>query len=258
MWPSREPPLLHPLLKDEHPPQRMPVEDASTSRWRRAFAECAPTLEALARAGDEELRLATRAWWVVCMGGRVPECKSVHATWKSEASAGVRQQLRPSDTEAVVSLASWPPLAQCVLDCGRAVGVEVSHTLAVVEAEGIKQQAGAEWQRAVAEVAPLRSRLQQELLQNRLAPSRDAMEVDELRVCQVWTYALASRLEACRAQARDFATAAGMRNANQPLVGYDEARWDPHAPAWQDMELCVTAEAERASTDCDSEWRGVT
>ena len=86
------------------------------------------------------------------------------------------------------------------------------------------------------------------------------MEVDELRVCQVWTYALASRLEACRAQARDFATAAGMRNANQPLVGYDEARWDPHAPAcaWQDMELCVTAEAERASTDCDTEWRGVT
>ena len=233
-------------------------EDASTSRWRRAFAECAPTLEALARAGDEELRLATRAWWVVCMGGRVPECKSAHVTWKSEASAGVRQQLRPSDTEAAVSLASWPPLAQCVLDCGRAAGVEVSRTLAVVEAEGIKQQAGAEWQRAVAEGAPLRSRLQQELLQNRLSPSRDAMEVDELRVCQVWTYALASRLEACRAQARDFAAAAGMRNANQPLVGYDEARWDPHAPAWQDMELCVTAEAERASTDCDTEWRGVT
>ena len=231
-------------------------EDATTSRWRQAFAECAPTLEALGRAGDEELRLATRAWWVVCMGGRVQECKSTHATWKSEASHELGEQLRPSDTEAAVSLASWPPLAQCVLDCGRAVGVDVSRTLAAVEEEGIKQQAGAKWHRAVAEGGPLRSRLQQELLKNRLAPSRAAMEVDELRVCQIWTYALASRLEACQSHAREFAVAAGMRNANQPLVGYDEERWDPNVPAWQDMELCLMSEAERASADCDRLWRG--
>ena len=29
-------------------------EDAATSRWRSAFAECVPTLEALGRSGDEQ------------------------------------------------------------------------------------------------------------------------------------------------------------------------------------------------------------
>ena len=81
------------------------------------------------------------------------------------------------------------------------------------------------------------------------------MDIDELRVCQVWTYGLASRLEACRPQAHEFASAAGMRDANQPLLGYDEARWDPRTPVWQDMELCVNAQAERAGADCDAAWR---
>ena len=230
-------------------------EDANTSRWRQAFAQCTPTLEALARAHDEEGRLATRAWWVICMGSNVQECKGVYGDWKAEAAHELPRQLRASDTEAAVGLAGWPPLAQCVLDRGRSVGVEVGRTLAVVEAEGVKQQAGAEWQRAVGEVEPLRSRLQDNFLKNRLAPSRASMQLDELRVCQTWLFGLASRLEACQLHARDFAATAGMRDANQPLLGYDEERWDPNAPVWQDMELCVNAQAERAGADCDVAWR---
>ena len=230
-------------------------EDAHTASWRQAFTQCAPTLEALGRAQDEGSRLATRAWWVICMGSNVQECKGAFGSWKAEAAHELPRQLRASDTEAAVGLPGWPPLAQCVLDRGRSVGVEVGQTLEVVEAEGVKQQAGAEWQRAVGEVEPLRSRLQHSFLKSRLAPTRGAMELDELRVCQVWLYGLASRLEACQLHAHDFAAAAGMRDGNQPLLGYDESRWVPNSPVWQDMELCVSAQAERAGADCDVAWR---
>ena len=88
-----------------------------------------------------------------------------------------------------------------------------------------------------------------------LAPSAAEMDVDELRVCQVWMYGLASRLTACHRAASEFSIAAGMVDPNSPLKGYDEERWDPTEPPWQRMEICVHTQASKAGTEADTAWR---
>ena len=69
-------------------------------------------------------------------------------------------------------------------------------------------------------------------------------------------YGLASRLGACRAAASTFATEAGMRDPNTPLLGgFDEERWDPNARMWQEMEACVHSQAGLAGARVDDAWR---
>ena len=88
-----------------------------------------------------------------------------------------------------------------------------------------------------------------------LAPSAGEMSIDELRVCQVWLFGLASRLRACQPAAGVFAEAAGLQDANRPLVGYAEERWDPRAPEWKRMEMCVHGQAGEAGQAVDAVWR---
>jgi len=231
-------------------------EDAATAQWRDAFAGCAQTLEALLRAPGEGERLAARAWWVACMGGRCTECQGLHAAWKAQAASALPKRLTPEHTETAVALPGWGPMAECVVNAGLQVGVSVHTTLDRVEAAGLdRQDAAAEWTRATSEVTGLRSQLQQKFLKGRLAPSMGEIGIDELRVIQVWMYGLASRLRECESRAVDFAAAAGMRDSNAPLLGYDEERWEPSSEQWRSMEACVHAEAARAGADCDSAWR---
>lgn len=230
-------------------------EPEHTARWRASFAACAPTLEALAAASDESGRLAARAWWVVCMGKQCAGCELPYRAWREDAAQALPSQLTAEHTEAAIALPSWSPLAQCVIDHGRAVGVEVSRTLDAVEKAGVERQAHGEWSRAVAEVAPLRARLQKQFLPAGLARSTGAMDIDELRVCQVWMYGLASRLRDCSERAREFSRAAHMRDPNSPLLGYDAARWDPRADSWAAMELCVHEQAAKAGVEADAAWR---
>ena len=68
-------------------------------------------------------------------------------------------------------------------------------------------------------------------------------------------YGLASRLQRCQSLARDFAAAAGMRDSNSPLLGYDEERWQPTSEEWRAMEGCLHVQAQRAGTECDKAWR---
>ena len=144
-----------------------------------------------------------------------------------------------------------------------AVGVDPGQTLDHVQTAGARTVARAEWLRAVSEVAPFRTKLQTSLLllpnspspAVSLAPSAAEMGIDELRVCQVWVYSLATRLHACQRAAGGFAVSAGMSDYNSPLKGYDEERWDPGHPRWQEMETCVHVCAERAGTEADVAWR---
>jgi hypothetical protein len=164
-------------------------------------------LEALARSTNDDDRSTTRLWWTVCMGARIAECKQSYTAWKQQAAASLPTQLRPEHTEAAVSLPGFEPLAQCIPDRASAVNVDAGAMLDRVEAAGKQQAANAEWSRAVGDVEPLRHRLQESFLQQRsepsflqralsrraadgvaLAPSAGEMELDELRVCQVWMY----------------------------------------------------------------------
>lgn len=241
--------------------------DPDGGRYRAAFSSCRTVLEQLARASNESGRLAARTWWVACMGSNLESCRNDYDKWRSEAAAVLPPQLTAQHTEQAVSLSGFEPMARCVISSAALVGVQPDRTLEHVEAEGMKQQAAAEWTRATAEVEPLRSQLQTTFLKGgggfflsrdkpRLAASASAMEIDELRVCQIFAYSLAARLGACRNAAAEFAEVAGMRgDGNAPLLGYDEDKWDPNAPVWQRMEMCVHRAAEGAGEEFDRAWR---
>ena len=204
------------------------------------------------------------------MGARVAECKDSYVEWKEQAAQSLPGQLTPEHTRAVIELPGFETLGRCILSAGQAVGIDPGVTLDTVEAHG----ASSEWSRAVGEVEPLRQRLQTTFLADKqssfirrafasrdkaknvaLAPSAGEMGVDELRVCQVWMYGLASRLSECQNAASEFAASAGMSDPNSPLAGYDEERWDPREPIWQRMENCVHGQAANAGTETDRAWR---
>lgn len=253
------------------------VRSEPVAEWRAAFGGCRSILEALAKASDDDGRAAARMWWVACMGAQLNACRSKHNEWKEQAAAELPKQLQAEHTERAVMLPGFEPLAQCILDRGAAIGVNPAVTLDHVENEGGRQFAASDWKRAVGEVEPLRRNLQLGFLrraneqgflrrsirrasdggkgQVSLAPSAAEMDVDELRVCQVWMYGLASRLTACHRAASEFAIAAGMVDPNSPLKGYDEERWDPTEPPWQRMEICVHTQANKAGTEADAAWR---
>ena len=69
-------------------------QDADGGAYRAAFASCRPTLELLMRASDESGRMAARAWWVVCMGKSLDNCRGDFQQWRAEAAeAALPQQL---------------------------------------------------------------------------------------------------------------------------------------------------------------------
>mmetsp|Transcript_13359 Transcript_13359/g.30203 ORF Transcript_13359/g.30203 Transcript_13359/m.30203 type:complete len:158 (+) Transcript_13359:1-474(+) len=146
-------------------------------------------------------------------------------------------------------------MAQCVVDRGRSVGVEVERTLDHVEGKGAEIQAKREWERATGEVEPLRTQLRSTFLSRGVAQSAAEMSIDELRVCQIYFYGLASRLQHCHEHASAFAREAGMSDPNTPLLGYAEERWDPRTEVWQRMEMCIHEQAANAGTEADYAWR---
>ena len=67
-------------------------------------------------------------------------------------------------------------------------------------------------------------------------------------------YGLATKLKACQGHAQHFAGAAGMPDPKQPFKGYVEEKWDPQTKAWQDMEDCVSMQAQKAGTNVSEAW----
>ena len=252
--------------------KRLEEFDAATAHWKSAFGGCSQMLETLARATDDDGRATARLWWTICMASKVDQCKGPYGEWKAEANAALPKQITSEHTRDAVSLSAFEPMAQCLLNAGAAVGVDPGVTLDTVENYAVKAAANNEWSRAINDVEALRTKLQQNFLAKKpslhriwsgllgpaegtLAKSAGEMQIDELRVCQVWMYGLASRLRSCRGMAGDFAAAAGMSDPNSPLQGYDEARWDPNSPPWQAMEDCVHQQAAGAGTTADAAWR---
>ena len=89
------------------------MQDPRATEWREALKGCSSILEALAKAGDEDGRLAARTWWVLCMGSRIAECKQPHSEWKAEAADALpSRQLTSEHTEAAVRLPAFEPLAR--------------------------------------------------------------------------------------------------------------------------------------------------
>ena len=182
------------------------------------------------------------------MAGTLPRCRALYDAWRAQAASALPAQLTAQHTEAAVALPGWAAMEKCVVEQGRAVGVEPAQTLAHVERAG-------PWIRAVDTVNPLREKLQRSFLPGGVAKTQDEMGIDELRVAQVYVYGLAQHLADCRAHATGVARSAGLSNPDMPLKDYDEERWDPRLAEWQRMELCVHAAAQAGSGSVDAAWR---
>lgn len=248
------------------------MSDQDAARWRDAFSRCSSTLSALARTSDAEQQVSIRTWWVLCMGSHLAECKDSYSEWKSQAAASLPADLTAQHTREALSLPGFPALAKCVTLKSQAVGVEPGNLLDNVGGGFTLRK---DWFHAVEEVEPLKTSLQAMLLAARreqlswlakltrrpgavdaaLASSSTEMDVDEVRLCQVWMYGLASRLAPCKGSASAFAAGVGMEDPNQPLKNYQSKRWDPRSPVWQEMEACVHFQASRAGVTADSVWR---
>lgn len=246
--------------------------------WREAYLGCNETLEALAQSTGYEGQMAARTWWVACMGTTVAECKQQHMSWAREAQAALPAKVTAAHALPLSRLPAFDSLARCIVDAGAKAEFDVATALDSVVQSSTMLHAAA-WARAVGEVAPLRGKLQEGFLPRptpsaepsllsravaamdeaagaHLAPSAAEMSIDEVRGCQVWMYAIARRLQACRAGADAFASAARLADPNAPLKAYDEAQWDHRTPHWQSMEDCVQGAAVRAGTEADMAWRG--
>ena len=120
------------------------MQDPRATEWREALKGCSSILEALAKAGDEDGRLAARTWWVLCMGS--------HGSWLRLwwTAAGARVTTAASEHEAAVRLPAFEPLARCLLTSGQAVGSDAAQVLDQVEAVGVRSRgrAMAEWSRS--------------------------------------------------------------------------------------------------------------
>ena len=225
-----------------------PKVSEEEKEWRESFVRCTGVLEQLAKADTEAERLAARSWWTIGMAGTLPRCRALYDAWRAQAASALPAQLTAQHTEAAVALPGWAAMEKCVVEHGRAVGVEPAQTLAHVERAG-------PWIRAVDTVNPLREKLQRSFLPGGVAKTQDEMGIDELRVAQVYVYGLAQHLADCRAHATGFARSAGLSNPDMPLKDYDEERWDPRLAEWQRMELCVHAAAQAGSGSVDAAWR---
>ena len=230
---------------------KVPTEE---TRWRQAFAGCLPTLKALAGATNLQGRMTARSWWVICMADSLDECNSTLRKWKAEAAgAGIPDHLTTQHTYDAVSLPGFEKLARCVTKRGEAAGVDSKALLHHIEMGIDHHPSAGVWSQAVAEAEPLRASLMQSFLmrgdQERrasangrpfysngdredvvLAASAGEMGVDELLLCQVWMYGLASRLGACQRSASAFAGAADMSDPNHPLENYNQKLWVPPLP----------------------------
>eukprot|EP00658_Telonema_sp_P-2_P063683 TRINITY_DN52458_c0_g1_i1.p1 TRINITY_DN52458_c0_g1~~TRINITY_DN52458_c0_g1_i1.p1 ORF type:complete len:160 (-),score=34.32 TRINITY_DN52458_c0_g1_i1:102-581(-) len=105
--------------------------------------------------------------------------------------------LQTPDTAAVVNQKSFNPLAECVQQAGRQLGVEIAETLNAVEAHGMQQGVQA-WTQATNGIDPARHQIQRAFAPNGTAPDVQQMSIEEFRGCQIWMYGLATRLQACQ------------------------------------------------------------
>lgn len=211
------------------------------------------------------------------MGSHLTDCKKQVGSWKEQAAThGLPDSLKPEHTHAAVSLPTFEPLAKCVTLRSMEVGVEPGKILDRMQGQGGevgRKRAKAEWAQATKDVDPLKAKLQTMIPAARkermpwlrrvissdrgvtLAPSAAAMDIDEARLCQIWMYSLATRLDDCKRPASALAIGVGMSDPNQPLLRYNSRRWDPSSATWQEMEACVHIQAKKAGAEVDPVWR---
>jgi len=235
------------------------TKEQKTEKWKAAFSKCGSSLESLAEADSEGDRIVARAWWVVCMATQCGSCSAEYQKWVKQATAVLKKpQVGYEETVTVVNLPEYNPMAECVVQAGRTIGVEVADTLDTVENYGMQEQqkrAGGAWKEAVDGIEPARRQIHHHFIPN--GPSRDEkeMSMEEFRGCQLWMYGLATRLSTCKTKATEFASVAGMPDPSSPFKGFQEEKWNPETAAWQGMEDCVRRQASKAGADVFDAWQ---
>jgi hypothetical protein len=207
------------------PESSPPPTEGAQAVYKKAFANCAPTLDVVAKSSSEEELEATCGWWRACMAKALPECHDLLAAWRQEARglAAGGGGLGPSQmVAATASSLPWAALATCVerqaaaaVSCPgcwlcfprpatqvRGVGqggAQTAVTLQHVATEGgvgsrMRAMAQREWVGAARACEPMRRNMQSELLGRAGTTQRD-----EVLTMMVWMYGLATQLQKCKA-----------------------------------------------------------
>ena len=178
----------------------------SSNRYRRAFSACGNTLDVVGQASSSMELEAACGWWRVCMARALPQCGDVLAAWKVAAAETVgSSSLEAQHMAAATAIAPWAALATCVEKHAADAGVATGRTLQHVATESgvgarIRATAQREWVAAARDCEPMRRNMQENLL-----GKPDTNLRDEILLMQVWMFGVASRLQRCSEQAKQFA-----------------------------------------------------
>ena len=105
-----------------------------------------------------------------------------------------------------------------------------------------------EWLRAINAAHVIKTNLRDALREH------EGKEGDVSDGLMVYMYCLALSIPALQLEAAAWASAVGMNDTGQPLLGYKPALWDPRRVEWKPLDLGVQGAAERGGSAVQDAW----
>lgn len=131
----------------------------------------------------------------------------------------------------------WDVMVQALLAKAVSVGSDL-------EAIWMKLETGRmEWLAAVNAATPIKT-----TLLNALEKDENKTEVDIMESKMVWIYSMALSIPSLSNAVKQWQKLVQMKDANRPLIGYQQELWDCRKNEWAPLDLGVQAAAERAGT----------
>jgi hypothetical protein len=213
-----------------------------------AFNQCRALLAGFAHCNSrDELRVVRDAFFLR-MASHL--CTDEYALVKGDivASAAVAEAAGTGGSfEATVvaarAAAGWGGLVRALMLLASSVDSDL------VGIWGTLERGRIEWITAVNATHKLKTGLRARLI----VDGGTARDVAEAKM--VWVYALGSVLPPCEAEAAAWAAAAGVEDGTNPLLGYNEEKWDARRAEWAPLDRAVQAAASRGGVeDLDAVW----
>lgn len=180
----------------------------------------------------------------LCPAEYEPVKKSIVEDFKVAAAAGTAGGFQQT-IESARKSDGWNALLQAVFDKADEVGSDLNGIWMRLEMGRM------EWLAAVGGAHALKVKLKEAL-----ESDKQSSEADEQAAKMVWMYALALNVQGCRKDAEEWAKVAKIKSLENPLIGYEQDRWDCRRDEWRPIDLGVQAAAERGGADnLDDAWK---
>eukprot|EP00729_Bicosta_minor_P003993 gene3993-26883_t len=212
-----------------------------------AFNGCKGVLGAFASCENASDLGLVKDGFMLCMGGAL--CLDLYAPVKAaivadEKVADAAGKLNAFQVQVLAARGAdgWPALVAAV----EAKAVAVGSDLAGIWGGLVRGRL--EWIMARNATHMLKIHLKRALIDG------SGAEGDEMDAKMIWVYSLGLVLNSCKEHAVVWADKACITVPEQPLKGFDPAKWDVRLPEWQTLDAGVGEAAERAGTTLEKEW----